>query len=83
MRTRDVDADTVRRRALEDARGHVIREGVSYRADRTITWKIRRSLRGRINQVDFVIDGVVWRTGALQHAERALSTGRWPGRKRP
>jgi hypothetical protein len=61
------DADTLRRRALYDARGQVVREGVTYSADRGEThWSLRRSVDGRVDQFDSVIDGVVVRTGGLR-----------------
>ena len=73
-----VDADTVRRRALDDARGLLLREGVTYRAGGETHWQLRRSLRGRVNQVDLVVDGVVWRTGARRDADKAVRRGKWP-----
>lgn len=78
MRTREVPADTARSRALADARGQVLREGITYRATGVTPWQIRRSLRGRVNQIDVVVNGVVWRTGAMRFAERAIRRGRWP-----
>jgi hypothetical protein len=57
---KDVDADTARWRALDDARGKVLREGVTYRGDGTVTaWAVRRSVAGRTDQVDVVADGQV------------------------
>lgn len=61
---REPDADTLRRRALHDARGQVIREGVTYRGDGSETpWRVCRSLRGRVDQFDVIVAGRVWRTG--------------------
>jgi len=57
-----VDADTLRSRALHDARGAVIREGHTYRSTGTTHWQIRRSLRGRTDQRDIVFDGALFRT---------------------
>lgn len=71
------DADTLRMRALHDRRGELIREGTSYRAGRVHDWRIVRSVRGRINQVDLIIDGQLWRTGSLERAEIAVDTGIW------
>lgn len=75
---RPVDADTLRWRALHDAKGIVLREGVTYRASGVTTWQLRRSLDGRVNQVDLIINGIVWRTGARRDAEKAIKRGKWP-----
>lgn len=67
-----VDADTLRWRALHDARGMVLREGATYRASGATTWCVRRALRGRVNQVEILVDGIVWRRCSLRRAERIL-----------
>jgi hypothetical protein len=64
-------------RSLHDRRGELIREGTSYRAGRVHDWRIVRSVRGRINQVDLIIDGQLWRTGSLERAQIAAETGVW------
>jgi hypothetical protein len=47
--TREIDADTMRRRALHDARGQVVREGITYFGDMRVTpWSVSRSVRGRV-----------------------------------
>jgi len=57
------DADTLRRRAIHDARGQLLREGRTYRADGTVQhWRVLRSIRGRTDQRDVIIDGSLWRT---------------------
>lgn len=76
-KTREPDFQTARLRALHDRRGELIREGTSYKAGRVHDWRIVRSLRGRINQVDLIIDGQLWRTGSLERAEIAMQTGEW------
>jgi hypothetical protein len=76
-KTREPDFHTARMRALHDRRGELIREGMSYRGGREISWRIIRSLRGRINQVDLLINNQHWRTGSLEQAEIALQTGVW------
>jgi hypothetical protein len=76
-RPHPADADTMRLRALHDRRGELIREGMSYRNGREISWRILRSIRGRINQVDLLIDNQHWRTGSLERAEIAVDTGVW------
>lgn len=61
---RGPDADTLYRRALDDRRGTVIREGVLYRGDgRAQSWQVRHSIDGRVDQYDVVLDGALWRTG--------------------
>jgi hypothetical protein len=52
--TLGVDADTLRRRALYDARGQIIRHGATYRSTGVTHWQVRRSTTGRIDQFDFV-----------------------------
>jgi hypothetical protein len=74
---RPLSVKTLRLRALHDRRGELIREGVSYRAGRVHDWRIIRSVRGRINQVDLIIDGQRWRTGSLERAEIAVASGVW------
>lgn len=70
---RGPDADTVRLRALHDARGTVLREGVTYGGDgRIVPWCVRRSVAGRVNQVDIVADGRVWHTGSARSAGRLI-----------
>lgn len=70
---REVDADTARWRALQDAKGRVLREGVTYRGDGTATvWAVRRSVRGRTDQVEIVADGAVVRTLGRTRLRRVL-----------
>jgi hypothetical protein len=57
--TRPVDADTLRRRALDDARGKVVREGCTYRAAGLTQWQVRRALGGRTDQFELVVNGRV------------------------
>lgn len=59
---RDPDAETVRRRALDDRRGTVIRAGVTYRATGETIWAVAHSRAGRTDQFDVVADGRLWRT---------------------
>ena len=56
---RGPDAETVRMRALHDAKGQVMRHGIIYRATGITEWVVRRSLAGRVDQFDFVANGVV------------------------
>ena len=65
-RERGPDAETVRRRALDDRRGNVLRHGHTYRAGKVVAWQIRRSVAGRTDQYDIVIDGAVWRSGGVR-----------------
>ena len=53
------DADTVRSRALSDARGLVVREGRTYRATGVTHWQVRRAVKGRTDQFEFVANGRV------------------------
>ena len=54
---RGVDADTLRHRSFQDARGKLERSGTTYDAAGAHRWEVRRSIAGRINQHDFTIDG--------------------------
>jgi hypothetical protein len=60
------DADTIRRRALEDARGTVLRQIDVYSASGTRHWQIVRSVLGRTNQLDLILDGHVVATGGAR-----------------
>ena len=64
---RGADADTLRRRALHDARGQIVRQGVTFCGNgRVIPWHVRRSIAGRVDQFDIVCAGRVWRTGGAR-----------------
>ena len=67
---RDADADTVRGRALDDARGAVIAEGCDYSAAGATHWRIVRSRRGATNQADLEVDGVIQATGCARDLRR-------------
>lgn len=53
------DLDTLRLRALHDAKGEVIRHGCTYRANRETHWVVRRSIKGACDQFDFIANGRV------------------------
>lgn len=59
---RGVDADTLRRRALHDARGQLLREGRTYSSAGVIHWRVIRSVRGRTDQRDVIVNGELFRT---------------------
>lgn len=59
---RGPDTDTLRMRALHDAKGQVLREGCTYTAGGETHWHVRRSLRGCTDQFDIVANGSVVRT---------------------
>lgn len=70
---RELDADTARWWALAQARGLVLREGVTYRGDGTVTpWQVRRAKAGRTDQVEIVADGAVVRTVGRTRLRRLL-----------
>lgn len=70
---RGPDADTLRWRALQDARGQVLRSGVTYFGDgRIVPWCVRRSLAGRVDQFDILVGGRVWRTAGSRAVCRLL-----------
>jgi hypothetical protein len=55
-------AEDVRRRAMLDAKGLVLREGVTYTVQGELHWQKRRALEGRTNQVELVCDGEIIKT---------------------
>jgi hypothetical protein len=59
---RGIDAETAHRRALDDARGQLIREGCTYSASAEQHWRILRSVRGRTNQRDVIVNGQLFKT---------------------
>lgn len=64
MATRDLDSETVRFRALEDARGQFV-GAFSFPAAGGLPaerWECYRSTAGRSDQVDLFVDGVFSRT---------------------
>lgn len=56
------DAETLRRRALHDARGQRLREGHTYRAAGVTHWQVVRSRLGRIDQRDVIVNGQLHKT---------------------
>lgn len=57
-------AEEVRQRALQDAKGMILREGVTYTANGEQHWQKRRALFGRTDQVELICNGkVVLTTG--------------------
>ncbi len=59
---RGADAETLRRRALDDARGQLLREGRTYRASGITHWRVVRSVSGRTDQRDILLNGELFRT---------------------
>lgn len=56
------DADTLRRRALEDRRGGLVRHGVILKSGVEWHWEIRYSVKGRSDQFDVIFNGLLERT---------------------
>ena len=70
---REPDVDTLRWRALQDARGQILREGCTYRGrGAVIPWQVRRAVHGRTNQVEIVVSGRVWRRCSIRLAGRLM-----------
>ena len=59
---RDVDADTLRKREAYAAKGTILREGCTYTATGKTDWQVRRSIAGRVDQLDLVANGSVFKT---------------------
>lgn len=71
---RGPDWETVRMRALHDARGQILRHGVTYSSAHPEgqPWTILRSKQGRTNQVDLHIGATLAFTGSLRSLERGM-----------
>lgn len=78
---REPDWITACKRAAHDLRGQVLREGATYQVDGVTHWQLCRFFRGRLNQVDLVVNGSVWRTGSMRSARAAIRWGRWPAQQ--
>lgn len=71
---REPDFYTQRKRALHDARGQIVRHGITYHGDgRETQWCVRRSISGRTDQFDIVANGRVWRIGGPRRVSRWLT----------
>jgi hypothetical protein len=72
---RGPDPETVRLRALHDARGEVLRHGVTYSTahPKGRAWTILRSKAGRVNQVDLHVAGALFATCGLRTLERGMA----------
>lgn len=62
----------MRWRALQDAKGLVLRAGVTFRADGLVPWVVRRSVGGRTDQLDLVAGERVVRRMGLTRLARVL-----------
>lgn len=60
---RTPDLETLRLRALHDAKGQIIRQGCTYRSTGETHWIVRRSISGRIDQFDFIANRRLKLTG--------------------
>ena len=71
---RGPDWETIIWRAKQDARGQVLRHGVTYSATHPEgqPWTILRSKIGRTNQVDLHVGDVLAFTGSLRSLERGM-----------
>ena len=70
---REPDFETIRKRALHDARGQIVRQGITYHGSGRITeWQIQRSIHGRTDQFDIVANGRIWRTAGPRIVARCL-----------
>ena len=74
---RPVDADTLRWRAMHDAKGQLLREGCTYTATTVTRWEARRSVLGSVKQVDLIVNGQFWRRGSMRAVNAAIRWSRW------
>jgi hypothetical protein len=61
-RTYEPDWRSIVLRAQHEAKGQVLREGCTYAATGETQWQVRRSVAGRVDQLDLVANGEVVRT---------------------
>ena len=72
---RGPDADTLRKRAAHDARGKVLREGVTFRGDAPSDfWQVVRSRKGRVSQCDCLLNGQLVKTCSLKLAAKWVAS---------
>ena len=71
--SREPDWDEMRMLSLQDRRGKVIREGITYRASGETTWQVRHAIGGRTNQVEIVVSGRVWRRCSRRSADQIIT----------
>ena len=73
------DAETNRKRILDDCRGMIIHHGVTYSSSNPEgkEWSVIRSEMGATNQVDVVIGGSILSTYGLRSVERALKRSKF------
>lgn len=68
---REPDFETQRRRALEDRRGKVVKEGVSWIEGKETRWQVRHAMRpARVNQFELVANGIVIRVCGVRRLPR-------------
>jgi len=69
------DPETVRLRALQDARGEILRHGITYSTAHPEgqAWTIIRTKAGRVNQVDLHLAGQLAFTGSLRTILRGMA----------
>ena len=60
--SRGVDAETLHRRALHDARGQLLRDGCTYSVAGEQRWQVVRSINGRSNQRDVIVNDQLFKT---------------------
>jgi hypothetical protein len=59
---RGSDAETLYRRTLHDARGQLLRHGCTYSVAGEKHWRIVRSIQGRTDQRDVIVNGQLFKT---------------------
>ena len=71
---RGIDAYTELKRAQHDAKGQIVRHGMTYSASHPEgqPWVILRSKAGRLNQVDVHTGGMLVKTCGLRLVERGM-----------
>lgn len=73
-KTRDLDQYTLKMRVLDNARGEVLREGVTYSSNNINgePWLITKSTNGTLRQIDIIKNNNVIFTGGLRNVIRGM-----------
>jgi hypothetical protein len=64
------DPETLRKREQFDTKGTILREGCTYTATGETIWQVRRSIVGRVDQLDLVANGETIRTSGPRRLPR-------------
>jgi hypothetical protein len=75
---RGPDADTLRRRALDDRRGTILRQGATYTAHGVTHWLVRHAVCGRTDQFELIANGKIVRTSGRRRLPKRFRPNQCP-----